>query len=154
MSTPVEQVIEVPMITLDQVSQRSSLRGLQLAEQLVEVPVPEWTELARGRSALGIEWRQVALRGEGEVLVAPPGGLHRLGAVVRSRSCRSRCSPRKLLKYMFRRWWTLRLRPKRPLRCSVLSYRTATNSGLLSVPHLLTGELCRMDKCAHLLKCT
>ena len=34
----VEQVIEVPKIILDQVSQRSSLRDPQLAEQLVEVP--------------------------------------------------------------------------------------------------------------------
>ena len=35
----VELVIEVPKIILDQVSQRSSLRAPQLAEQLVEVPV-------------------------------------------------------------------------------------------------------------------
>ena len=34
----VEQVIEVPKIILDQVSQRSSLHDPQRAEQLVEVP--------------------------------------------------------------------------------------------------------------------
>ena len=56
----VEQVIEVPTISLHKVPQLSSLLEPQVAEQLVDVPVPESVILARGRDAAGITWCQVA----------------------------------------------------------------------------------------------
>ena len=58
-----EQVIDVPKVTLqDVVPQRAVLRVPQLAEQLVDVPVPESVILARGRCALGAVWYHVAAR--------------------------------------------------------------------------------------------
>ena len=52
-----EQVIEVPKVTLqDVVPLRAALREPQLAEKLAEVPVPEVVILARGTSALGLDW--------------------------------------------------------------------------------------------------
>ena len=56
MAPDVEQVIEVSKINLDQVSQRSSLRDPQLAELLVDVPVPESVVLAHGNDELGVRW--------------------------------------------------------------------------------------------------
>ena len=56
-----KQVIEVPKVTLQDVVQlRAALREPQLAEKLAEVPVPEVVILARGTSALGLDWCQVA----------------------------------------------------------------------------------------------
>ena len=82
-----EQVIEVPKDTLqDVVPHHAALRVPQLAEQLVDVPVPESVILARGRCALGAVWYHVAARGErsywwmGWLIpcsVAPPAGIHR-----------------------------------------------------------------------------
>ena len=54
-----EQVIEVPKITVDQAPQRSSLRDPQLVEQLVDVPVPRNVILARGTDIAGNTWCQV-----------------------------------------------------------------------------------------------
>ena len=66
MSMPVEQGIEVPKITLeDRIPQRAVLRAPLPVEQLVEVPVPETVVLARGMSALGLDWCQVAASGRG-----------------------------------------------------------------------------------------
>ena len=57
------QVIEVPKVPLqDVVPHRAALRVPQLAEQLVDVPVPETVILARGRSAAGVIWYHVAAR--------------------------------------------------------------------------------------------
>ena len=57
-----EQVIEVPKVTLqDVVPHRAALRVPQVAEQLVDVPVPESVLLARGRCALGAVWYHVAV---------------------------------------------------------------------------------------------
>ena len=51
-----EQVIEVPKVTLqDVVPQRAVLLVPQLAEQLVDVPVPESVILAHGRCDLGVK---------------------------------------------------------------------------------------------------
>ena len=59
-----EQVIEVPKLTLqDVVPHRAALREPQLAEKLAEVPVPETVILARGKSALGLDWCQVTASG-------------------------------------------------------------------------------------------
>ena len=64
MCVPVEQGIEVPKITLeDGIPQRAVLRAPLPVEQLVEVPVPETVILARGTSALGLDWCQVAAPG-------------------------------------------------------------------------------------------
>ena len=106
--SPVEQVIDVPKIVLDLVSQRSSLRAPQLAEQLVDVPVltcaiatAELREeiMALARDASGRTWfhvrgpcgaywllsgsRHVQWRG------SPPaqGGKQILGAVPSLRPC-------------------------------------------------------------------
>ena len=57
--SPVEQVIDVNKIILDQVSQRSSLRAPQMAGQLVDVPVPPVLLLASGRDSAGHEWFQL-----------------------------------------------------------------------------------------------
>ena len=57
-----EQVIEVPRIILEDIPMRALVRGVQLAEQLVDVPVPETVILARGRCALGAVWYHVAAR--------------------------------------------------------------------------------------------
>ena len=66
MSMPVEQGIEVPKITLeDRIPQRAVLRVPLPVEQLVEVPVPETVIVARGMSALGLDWCQVAAPGRG-----------------------------------------------------------------------------------------
>ena len=51
--------IEVPE---QDIPMRALVRGVQLAEQLVDVPVPETVILARGRSALGAVWYHVASR--------------------------------------------------------------------------------------------
>ena len=68
-----EQVIEVPKVTLqDVVPQRAVLRVPQLAEQLVDMPVPESVILAHGRCDLGVKWCQIATQGG-----RWPGGLHR-----------------------------------------------------------------------------
>ena len=73
------------MITLDQVSQPSSLRSLQLAEPLVEVPVPEWDRAGTRQERTGTEWRQGCSAGEGGreggaiggwLAVKPSGGGH------------------------------------------------------------------------------
>ena len=65
-SMPVEQGIEVPKITLeDGIPQRAVLREPLPVEQLVGVPVPEVVILARGTSALGLDWCQVAAPGGG-----------------------------------------------------------------------------------------
>ena len=82
-----EQVIEVPKVTLqDVVPQRAVLRVRQLAEQLVDMPVPESVILAHGRCDLGVKWCQIAtqggrcycwMAGTSPRPVAPPGGLHR-----------------------------------------------------------------------------
>ena len=59
-----EQVIEVPKVTLqDVVPQHAVLRVPQLAEQLVDVPVPESVILAHGRCDLGVKWCQIATQG-------------------------------------------------------------------------------------------
>ena len=59
-----EQVIEVPKVTLqDVVPQRAVLRVPQLAEQLVDVPVPESVILAHGRCDVGVKWCQIATQG-------------------------------------------------------------------------------------------
>ena len=59
-----EQVVEVPKVTLqDVVPQRAVLRVPQLAEQLVDVPVPESVILAHGRCDLGVKWCQIATQG-------------------------------------------------------------------------------------------
>ena len=59
-----EQVIEVPKVTLqDVVPQRAVLRVPQLAEQLVDMPVPESVILAHGRCDLGVKWCQIATQG-------------------------------------------------------------------------------------------
>ena len=64
-----EQVVEVPKVTLQQVvPHRAALRVPQLAEQLVDVPVPESVILARGRCAHGAVWYHVAAGGA-ELLV-------------------------------------------------------------------------------------
>ena len=56
-----EQVIEVAKVTLqDVVPQRAVLRVSQLAEQLVDMPVPESVILAHGRCDLGVKWCQIA----------------------------------------------------------------------------------------------
>ena len=61
-----EQVIEVPKVTLqDVVPLRAALREPELAEQLVGVPVPEVVILARGKSALDLDWCQLAAQGRG-----------------------------------------------------------------------------------------
>ena len=61
MSTPVEQVIEVSKITLEEgIPQRAVLREPLLVEQLAE----ETVILARGRCALDAVWYHVAARGE------------------------------------------------------------------------------------------
>ena len=92
----VEQVIEVPKKILDQVSQRCSLRDPQLAEQLVEVPVPSFRECAFVQVGLGEDhgtgqgcwWSHVVPRswttwgllvdgGHTPHPVAPTGGTHR-----------------------------------------------------------------------------
>ena len=59
-----EQVIEVPKVTLqDVVPQRAVLCVPQLAEQLVDMPVPESVILAHGRCDLGVNWCQIATQG-------------------------------------------------------------------------------------------
>ena len=59
-----EQVIEVPKATLqDVVPQRAVLRVPQLAEQPVDMPVPESVILAHGRCDLGVKWCQIATQG-------------------------------------------------------------------------------------------
>ena len=61
-----EQVIEVPRVTLqDVVPLHAALREPQLAEKVAEVPVPEVVILARGTSALGLDWCHVAAQGRG-----------------------------------------------------------------------------------------
>ena len=55
----VEQVIEVPKIILHQVPQRAVPLEPQLAEQLVDVPVPSFdqcTRMARFRNDVGRRW--------------------------------------------------------------------------------------------------
>ena len=70
MSTPVEQGIEVPKITLEEgILQRAVLREPLPVEQLADVPVPETVILARGRCALGVVWYHVATRGGAELPV-------------------------------------------------------------------------------------
>ena len=55
-----EQVIEVPTIILeDTIPQRAPLRAPQLAEQLVDVPMPAWMRLALGTDAAGRVWTWV-----------------------------------------------------------------------------------------------
>ena len=76
-----EQVIEVPKITFqDVVPHRAALHEPQLAEKLAEVPVPETVILARGKSALGLDWSQVAAPGwwqtcTGNTRSDPPQGF-------------------------------------------------------------------------------
>ena len=61
-----EQVIEVPKVALqDVVPQRALLRVPQLAETLVDMPVPESVILAHGRCDLGVKWCQIAAPGRG-----------------------------------------------------------------------------------------
>ena len=60
----VEQAIEVPKIfLLDYTPQRAVLGVPQLVEQLVDVPVPVWTELTRDRDAAGRVWCRIAAYG-------------------------------------------------------------------------------------------
>ena len=66
----VEHVVDVlktfdmPKVTLqDVVPQRAVLRVPQLAEQLVDMPVPESVILAHGRCDLGVKWCQIATQG-------------------------------------------------------------------------------------------
>ena len=61
----VVQVLEVPKISQDSIPQRKLLSEPQLVERLVDLPVPEGAILARGKSALGTEWCQVAAPGRG-----------------------------------------------------------------------------------------
>ena len=87
-----EQVIEVPKVTLqDVVPQRAVLRVPQLAEHLVDMPVPESVILAHGRCDLGVKWCQIATQGWAVLLVdgrhsprpvAPPGRFYRQPRVV------------------------------------------------------------------------
>ena len=79
-------VLEVPKITVDQALRRSSLRDLQLVEQLVDVPVPRNVILARGTDIAGNTWCQVTehqgrrwraywwMKGTRHVQWAPPVG--------------------------------------------------------------------------------
>ena len=61
-----EQVIEVPRVALqDVVPQRALFRVPQLAEQLVDMPVPDSVILAHGRCDLGVKWCQIAAPGRG-----------------------------------------------------------------------------------------
>ena len=54
----------MPKVTLqDVVPQRAVLRMPQLAEQLVDMPVPESVILAHGRCDLGVKWCQIATQG-------------------------------------------------------------------------------------------
>ena len=55
----VEQVIEVPKIFLDVLPQRAVLREPQMAEQLVDVSMPETLVLVRGTDVAGVPWCQV-----------------------------------------------------------------------------------------------
>ena len=92
MFTLVEQVIEVPKITLeDGIPQRAVLREPLPVEQLADVPVPETVILARGRCALGVDryhtggWVAHPVSSGASGRVSPPaqGGFQILGAVVR-----------------------------------------------------------------------
>ena len=56
----VEQVIEVPKISLDVPPPRAMLREPLLAEHFLAVPGPETVVLARGGSAAGVDWYRVA----------------------------------------------------------------------------------------------
>ena len=81
----VEQVIEVPkIILLDYTPLRAVPREPQMAEQLVEVPVPVWTELTRDRDVAGSVWCRIAAYGDllvaiacSTLPVAHPAGDHR-----------------------------------------------------------------------------
>ena len=71
-----EQVIEVPKVSLqDVVPHRCCTPCAAAAEQLGDVPVPESVILARGKSALGLDWCQVAPPGGG-LLVADGHAQH------------------------------------------------------------------------------
>ena len=53
-----EQVVDVPKIILEDIPGRALVRGQQLVEQVVVVPVPEPVLVARGPDSTGTEWRQ------------------------------------------------------------------------------------------------
>ena len=60
----VELVIEVPkIILLDYAPLRAVPGEPQLVEQLVDVPVPVWTELTRDRDVAGRVWCRIAAYG-------------------------------------------------------------------------------------------
>ena len=69
----VEQVTEVPKISLHKVPQLSSLLEPQVVEQLVDVSVPESVILARGRDAAGITWFYWWMTGIRHVQWTPQG---------------------------------------------------------------------------------
>ena len=59
-SVPGVQVIDVPkIISQDSIPHRAVLRVPQLVEQLVDVPVPRWVTLARGRETAGQAWSRI-----------------------------------------------------------------------------------------------
>ena len=95
-----EQVIEVPQITVDQAPQRSSLGDPQLVEQLVGVPVPRNVILERGTDIAGNTWCQVTEppRYEVEGLLVDEGHTSRpVGS-----SCGIHRQPRAVYKYWAR----------------------------------------------------
>ena len=78
----VEQVIEVPKIILHQVPQRAVLREPQLAEQLVDVPVPSFhqcTRMADFRDGGGRRWCLLTGPEPGRFLVVAGGDRTRAG---------------------------------------------------------------------------
>ena len=78
----VVQFLELHRISQHSIPQATLLSEPQLVKQLVDVPVPELVILARGKSALGLDWCQVAAPGRGtggRRVRATPGGTPQQG---------------------------------------------------------------------------
>ena len=73
------KIVDLPVkiSSLSRPPLRRALPVPQLAEQLVDVPVPEAVILARGRSAAGVIWYWEGGATGGWVALATPGGVHR-----------------------------------------------------------------------------